>query len=78
MVEYFSRGKYVRMVMAAVQVEKGKINERYEGNIGDVRLNYCDGKRREWDGFWTNKVERVRLLADSNEWALLRYVVGCC
>lgn len=64
-VEYFSRGRYRRMILAAVQTEKGRINGIYESRIGDIRLNYCDGKIREWDGFWTNKIERIRLLADS-------------
>ena len=64
-VEYLYRGKYRKMTLAAVQVEEGRINEIYESYIGEVRLNYLDNKQREWDGFWTNKIDRIRILADS-------------
>lgn len=64
-VEYLYRGKYRKMMLMAVQLDNELINNTYKGLIGDVRLNYCDGKTREWAGFWTNKVENIRLLDDN-------------
>ena len=61
-VEYLFRDKYRRMNMAAVQTDENRIKGCYKGYVGEVRLNYTDGKPREWDGFWTNKLDRIRIL----------------
>jgi hypothetical protein len=62
MVEYFYRGKYRQMLLAAVQTEEGvKINGTYMSFVGDVRLNYTDGKTRDWNGFWTTKLRRIKV-----------------
>lgn len=64
-VEYLYRGKYRLFKLIAVQTEEEimiRDSLHYRGNIGDFRLNYVDNKPREWAGFWTNKIDRIRLI----------------
>lgn len=64
-VEFFYRGKYRRFELMAVQTDDNFIikgTTKYKGNIGDVRLDYAYPGKREWWGFWTNKIDRIKLI----------------
>lgn len=77
-IEYLYRGKYRPFILKAVQntppnlsrsmteEEKNKyfVEGKYQGDLGDFRINYNygDPRKREWDGFWTNKLDRIRLI----------------
>lgn len=59
-IEYFFRGKYRRYKLVYVQLDENKSPDGYCGHLHDFRLNYIDGKIREWRGFWTNKLDRIK------------------
>lgn len=62
-VEYLHLGKYKKFKLVAVQLDDKKIikdEKPYRGAVGDFRLNYTDGVKREWSGFWTNKIDRIK------------------
>ena len=62
-VEFFFRGKYRKFELVAVQIDDNFVKGNYKGRIGDVRLDYAyPSKNREWDGFWTNKIENIKLI----------------
>lgn len=62
-VEYFYRGKYRQYKLIAVQLDDNKIIKNdisYHAEIGKFRLDYIDDVIREWDGFWTDKIDRIK------------------
>jgi len=76
-IKFFYRGKYRDFILAAVMDKepckctfdstehktKHLINGQYQSKFGDFRLNYVYGnnKKREWNGFWTNKIENIKI-----------------
>ncbi len=66
-VEYFYRGKYRKMRLFYVQNETSLMGNGCPTTIGNIRLVYVDDKYREWAGFWTNKIERVRFLTEAQQ-----------
>lgn len=68
-IEYFYRGKYRQFLLIAVQTEEDVITihdgRKYMGFVGEIRLDYVDGKNRDWFGFWTKRIERVLLTTPS-------------
>ncbi len=75
-IEFLFRGKYRPFILEAVQdkepctcsvvSDEHKKNHLikgcYQSYFGEVRLNYAygDNTKREWDGFWTKKIELIR------------------
>lgn len=65
----FKRGsRYVSMILVAVTLPDktyGVLKDRYKGYPFDFRLNYPDHEtntKRMWDGYWTNNIDRLKLI----------------
>jgi len=67
-VQFQYRGKIRNFYLAAVALPSGTIkadkfmNEEYEGIPFSFRLNHQDyetNTKRDWDGFWTDKIDKL-------------------
>lgn len=58
---HYGKNKVRKMILTFAQTTIKRTSE-YHSFIYDVRLNYInDGKKREWSGFWTNKIHNIEL-----------------
>ncbi len=58
----YQRGKkQIEMIIILVTNDKDMKKDGYSGYPYEIRLNYVDGKLREWSGFWTSKIDKITI-----------------
>jgi hypothetical protein len=66
LVEFKYRNKTNIMRVEAVILHPNETIGDYGAYPYQFRLNWTDGKKRQHQGFWTNKIDNLKLIKDTN------------